>query len=279
VIGLRGLSIFRCDFTKPVEPLRLVSAGSLGSILRTVFILRTGAVSGRGNLQDHGFLILPGVFGPREIETLIGTVSRVGDKDGVCSRRGKYAIRNLLQLAPEIAGLANSTKLRQIVERHLGHAADPVRGTLFDKTPAANWLVPWHQDLTISVMARLDVPGYGPWTMKAGGCHVQPPVSILQNMLSVRIHLDDCMESNGALRVLPGTHGLGRLSAAQIAEQQSSVAPICCIAHKGDVVLMKPLLLHASSAATEAAHRRVIHIDYASSPLDGGLQWPVTAGA
>jgi ectoine hydroxylase-related dioxygenase (phytanoyl-CoA dioxygenase family) len=97
-------------------------------------------------------------------------------------------------------------------------------------------------------------------------------------MLSVRIHLDDCDESNGALRVLPGTHNLGRLSAAQISEQQRLAASISCAAQKGDVVLMRPLLLHASSAASKAIHRRVIHLDYASSQLDGGLQWPITAG-
>jgi ectoine hydroxylase-related dioxygenase (phytanoyl-CoA dioxygenase family) len=138
--------------------------------------------------------------------------------------------------------------------------------------------VPWHQDLTICVITRADVLGYGPWTIKAGVCHVQPPISVLENMLSVRIHLDDCDESNGALRVLPGTHNLGRLIAAQISEQQRLAASISCAAQKGDVVLMRPLLLHASSAASKAVHRRVIHLDYASSQLDGGLQWPITAG-
>jgi ectoine hydroxylase-related dioxygenase (phytanoyl-CoA dioxygenase family) len=127
------------------------------------------------------------------------------------------------------------------------------------------------------VVARADVPGYGPWTIKAGVSHVQPPVRILERMLSVRIHLDDCEESNGALRVLPGTHLLGRLTPGQIAEQQRSVAAISCAMPAGGVMLMRPLLVHSSSSASQAVHRRVIHIDYATSPLDSGLRWPATA--
>ena len=94
-------------------------------------------------------------------------------------------------------------------------------------------------------------------------------------MLSIRIHLDDCDADDGALRVLPGTHRLGRLAAGEISEQHRLDASVACAVREGDVVLMRPLLLHASSAASKAAHRRVIHIDYAYSQLDGGLQWLV----
>src|SRR5260370_40354820 len=95
-------------------------------------------------------------------------------------------------------------------------------------------------------------------------------------MLSVLMHLDDRDEPDGALRVLPGAHRLGRLTSEQIAEQQRSGASISCAVHAGGLVLMKPLLPHAFSAASKAVHRRVIHIDYASSQLDGGLLWSTT---
>jgi ectoine hydroxylase-related dioxygenase (phytanoyl-CoA dioxygenase family) len=232
-----------------------------------------------GSLQDDGFSILSGAFQRQEIEDLICAISRIDEDDAVRSRGGVYAVRNLLRLSPTINELAHSSKVRSIVEEYLGKAAFPVRGILFDKTSAANWLVPWHQDLTICVVTRKDVPGYGPWTIKAGVHHVQPPISILENMLSVRIHLDDCDEDNGALRVLPGTHRLGRLAAGKISEQQRSVVSFSCAAREGGVVLMRPLLLHASSAASKAAHRRVIHIDYASSQLDGGLRWSITTSS
>jgi ectoine hydroxylase-related dioxygenase (phytanoyl-CoA dioxygenase family) len=163
--------------------------------------------------------------------------------------------------------------IRAIVDEHLGQGAFPVRGTLFDKTAGANWLVPWHQDLTICVAAPREVPGYGPWTRKAGVWHVQPPTCVLERMFSVRVHLDDCDASNGALRVLPGTHRLGRLTAPRIGELERDSAAVTCAVRSGDVVVMRPLLVHASSAAAEATHRRVIHIDYAVSGLDGSLQW------
>jgi hypothetical protein len=223
--------------------------------------------------EQQGFSVLPDVFTKPEVSSLIDSISRIGRDESVRSRGGVYAVRNLLRLCPVIGDLARSPRVRSIVEEIFPDEAIAVRATLFDKTAGANWLVPWHQDLTVCVVARLDVSGYGPWTRKAGVWHVQPPPSILERMLSVRIHLDDCGESNGALRVLPGTHRLGRLPAGAIAEHQRSGAEVSCVAGAGGVVLMRPLLLHASSAASKATHRRVIHIDYASCPLDGGLQW------
>ena len=224
-------------------------------------------------LERDGYSILPAVFSARDVELLVETVSAINADRSVRSRGGVYAIRNLLAVSPAINELAHSAKLRSLVEPHLSQNAFPVRGILFDKTTAANWLVPWHQDLTICVDARREVEGYGPWTTKAGVVHVQPPAKILENMLSVRIHLDPCGEANGALRVIPGTHRMNRFTAEQIAAQQTSHAAATCTAQAGDVLLMRPLLLHASSSASQALHRRVIHIDYASTPLDGGLAW------
>lgn len=129
-----------------------------------------------------------------------------------------------------------------------------MRDTLFDKTAGPNWLVPFHQDLTIEVKERRDVDGFGPWTEKAGAICVQPPTWIMEAMVSIRLHLDDCDASNGALRVMRGSHRMGRLK-------------------PGDGLILPPLLLHASSRATTAAHRRVIHIDFTSVDLPGGLEW------
>ena len=212
-----------------------------------------------------------------EMERLTSAISGVGGEGGVRTRGGVYAIRNLLRLSPEVRELAWTDQVRSMAGATLGSGAWPVRAILFDKTPGANWLVPWHQDLTICVRAKLDLPGYGPWTRKAGVWHVQPPVAVLEGMLSVRLHLDHCGASNGALRVLPGTHKLGRLSGWQIAEQQRLVTAVRCDADAGDALLMRPLLVHASSPAAEAGHRRVVHIDYACSRLEGGLEWAVEA--
>jgi ectoine hydroxylase-related dioxygenase (phytanoyl-CoA dioxygenase family) len=226
-----------------------------------------------GILEENGFIILPTVVSREEVSSLIEAISKPMATEAVRSRGGVFAIRNLLELSPAINEFAHSDRVSSLIQKHLAKPAFPVRATLFDKTDSANWLVPWHQDLTICVAARHDVPGYGPWTIKAGVVHVQPPAAVLEDMLSIRIHLDDCDDSNGALRVLPGTHKLGRLTAKQISEQQVEVPAVSCTGPTGSAVLMRPLLLHASSAATKASHRRVLHIDYAALQLDGGLRW------
>lgn len=230
----------------------------------------------QAGVEREGFSVEPGVFGKPETEHLIDSLLTISDEKGVRSHGGVYAIRNLIHLSPVIRELAWSVKVRSIAEDVLEDSAFPVRATLFDKTADANWLVPWHQDVTICVDAKIEVPGYGPWTKKAGVWHVQPPTSVLERILSVRIHLDDCSESNGALRVIPGTHQFGRLTAVQIGERQRMSDSITCVVDRGGVVLMRPLLLHASSAGSAASHRRVIHIDYASCQLHGGLRWAIT---
>src|SRR5206468_5123271 len=137
--------------------------------------------------------------------------------------------------------------LRALVEPVLGPGAFAVRGLFFDKTPEANWKIPWHQDLTIAVRRRIETPGFGPWSIKASVVHVQPPVGILERMVTVRLHLDDCGLDNGPLKVRPGTHSLGRLARERTEELASEVAEDICCLNAGDALIMRPLLLHASS--------------------------------
>jgi Phytanoyl-CoA dioxygenase (PhyH) len=181
-------------------------------------------------------------------------------------------IRNLLELVPSIRTLAQSPEIRSLVAPILGKQAQVVRGIFFDKQPNANWKVPWHQDLTIAVKNRLEVPDFHPWSVKAGIHHVRPPVAILEQMLTVRIHLDGTDESNGALKVIPGSHSQGRLTTVDIDRWKQSPA-ISCNCQAGGILLMRPLLLHASSIAISPSHRRVIHLEYASQPLPSGLEW------
>jgi hypothetical protein len=186
---------------------------------------------------------------------------------------GRAGMRNLLELLPSVGRLAQSQEIRSLVEPILGDAARVVRGIFFDKQPSANWKVPWHQDRTIAVKDRLDMPDYHPWSMKAGIHHVQPPLAILEQMLTVRIHLDKTDKSNGALKVIPGSHCHGKLTDIEIDLWKQASPGISCNLEPGGVLLMRPLLLHASSMATIPSHRRVIHLEYASHPLPSGLEW------
>jgi ectoine hydroxylase-related dioxygenase (phytanoyl-CoA dioxygenase family) len=211
-----------------------------------------------------GFAIIPGVLGHDDLALLERLFPPSSSDSG--------GLRNLLDI-DGIAELAESDPIRSLVDPILGRDAFPVRGILFDKTPAANWKVSWHQDLTIAVKQRSDAPGYGPWSEKAGVVHVQPPVAVLERMLAVRLHLDDSGTGNGPLRVLPGSHRAGALRDADIPLWRSRGVEQMCLALRGGVLLMRPLLLHASSPAVEPQHRRVIHLEFASCELAPGLDW------
>jgi ectoine hydroxylase-related dioxygenase (phytanoyl-CoA dioxygenase family) len=182
-----------------------------------------------------------------------------------------HARRNLLSI-PIVRELAKSEPIRSLLSAVLGQDCFAVRGILFNKTRRSNWKVVWHQDLTIAVRERSEVDGFGPWTVKAGVLHVQPTAEVMRRLLAIRIHLDDSGPDNGPLRVLPGSHREGRLSAEQIAKRQYKES-VTCTVPRGGVLLMRPLLLHASSACTLPKPRRVIHLEFAAHELPQGLQW------
>lgn len=185
----------------------------------------------------------------------------------------RAGIRNLLNRCPAVAEFAACESVAELVNPILDGKAFIVRGILFDKTPDANWRVAWHQDLTIAVRERREVPGFGPWSVKDGVPHTHAPVSLLERMLTLRLHLDDCDESNGALRVIPGSHRQGKLDASAIDAWKNRGPVHTSTAQAGDALLMRPLLLHASSPADSPRHRRVIHLEFAADELPDGLAW------
>jgi ectoine hydroxylase-related dioxygenase (phytanoyl-CoA dioxygenase family) len=200
------------------------------------------------------------------------TITELRECVAPLAQAGRGGARNLLD-EPRIATLAASTALRQFATAVLGHACFAVRALFFDKTPDANWKVVWHQDLTVATQKRCNVANYGPWTEKAGVPHVQPPTDILEHMLAVRLHLDPCTIDTGPVRVISGTHRLGRLAAEAIDRIRADQAESLCLAAEGAILAFRPLLLHASSPATRPAHRRVIHIEYAARDLAPPLVW------
>jgi ectoine hydroxylase-related dioxygenase (phytanoyl-CoA dioxygenase family) len=225
------------------------------------------------HVRESGFDILPGVIAPEEADHLIQVLNCAGERDGIRRRGGVLAIRNLLEVVPEVADLARDARIRGLASSVIGGDPFAVRGILFDKTPDTNWKVTWHQDLTVAVRERIEATGFGTWSEKAGVPSVQPPCEILERMVTIRVHLDDCGLDNGPVRVLPGSHSHGRLSADQIEEWRESVEEVPTLVPKGGALLMRPLLLHASSPATNPRHRRVVHLDYAAESLPGGLEW------
>lgn len=172
--------------------------------------------------------------------------------------------------------------LAQVLDGHsaLGRAigalrpgAKPVRIIAFNKSKHRNWAVAWHQDRVIAVAAKHDVDGFGNWTQKSGTWHCEPPIDILDQMLFVRIHLDDTDAANGAMQIAVGSHQRGQVAAAQ-AEQVAGRYPIeTCEAKRGDVLILKMLTLHASKPSSAPSERRVFRVDFAAFDLPAPLQW------
>ncbi|MDP1736242.1 MAG: phytanoyl-CoA dioxygenase family protein [Caulobacter sp.] len=169
--------------------------------------------------------------------------------------------------------LAAEGPLGRIAAGLLGAPARPVRAVLFDKTPDANWIVAWHQDRTIAVRERIDVEGFGPWSTKDGLLHVAPPISVLEGMVTLRLHLDDCDDDNAPLKIAMGSHRLGYVPATQATTRAEALPTFICHARAGDVWAYSTPILHMSERSRGSGRRRVLQIDYAAAELPGGLEW------
>ena len=217
--------------------------------------------------------MLPGFLAGAECDALAAELTGLLVQQQKSSPRARGGLRNVLRVSPCAVAFATAEQTVTLMSELLGATAFPVRAILFDKTDDANWSVPWHQDVAIAVTARIETAGFGPWSVKDGVVHVRPPPSVLAEMATIRLHLDDCSVENGALRVQPESHRHGELNSEMIAAWAAKQAPITCEISKGGVLVMRPLLLHASSLAENPSHRRVLHIEYAATDLPNGLKW------
>jgi len=211
-------------------------------------------------VERDGFAIIPSCLDDSSIKRLSESLDDT-----------QYGQRNLLR-EPIIQELARSQEVRRVIAPVLGPNCFAIKGILFNKTQKSNWKVPWHQDLTITVHDRIEAEGFGPWTIKGGVVNVQPRADVLRGILAIRIHLDANDNQNGPLRVIPGSHNHGRLAAEQIASWDKSGA-VTCLVPRGGALLMRPLILHASSACQLPKSRRIIHLEYSSADLPSGLRW------
>jgi ectoine hydroxylase-related dioxygenase (phytanoyl-CoA dioxygenase family) len=185
---------------------------------------------------------------------------------------GRAGVRNLI-CHPAVQRLLMHERLGGYLWSLVGRDLVAVKATLFDKSAATNWRAQWHQDRAIAVKERMAVPGYGPWSSKAGTLHVEPPAEVLAQMLAIRIHLDPCGAENGPLRVIAGSHRAGKLTERELVDVTTGRPPTDLTAARGAILLMRPLLVHSSSVAVSAAHRRVLHIELAPLEAISPLKW------
>lgn len=216
--------------------------------------------------QRDGFAVLESTISSDLLDHAIADAERAFTAEG---RRGA-GVRDALRW-PALRAIAASSRIQELAATLAGPGAIPTRAILFDKSPDANWDVAWHQDTTIAVAAKVDIPGFGPWSVKHGITHVKPPADVLARVATLRVHLDPCPRDNGALLVVPGSHARGFIDHADVPACERDA--VCCEAGAGGVVAMRPLILHASRKAAAPAHRRVLHLEFAAGDLPGGLRW------
>ncbi|MBS1777837.1 MAG: phytanoyl-CoA dioxygenase family protein [Bacteroidetes bacterium] len=223
-------------------------------------------------ITEMGFSIIENIYSQIEIDRIIKIIDQA-NSERETFRRSKdlFAILQFLKEIPEIQELVLNTKLKTVIRTLMDGDYFIVKSIYFDKPQTSNWYVAYHQDLTISVDKKLDITGYGPWTVKQNQFAVQPPIEILENIVTIRIHLDDTDGDNGALKVIPKSHAKKIYRPENI--DWNKETEVVCAVPKGGAMLMKPLLLHSSSRTTNNRARRVIHIEFSNKELPDGLEW------
>jgi len=213
--------------------------------------------------EELGFGEIRNVLTPAHCAQLAGAVDVV-----VGAMPGS---RNILDV-PRFRELAATLQAHSDIAALLPLAAVAVQCTLFDKSAEINWLVGFHQDLSIPVQDKVVHAECSGWSTKEGVLYTQPPVRLLQSLVAVRVHLDDCGPESGPLRVVPRSHGHGRLSDDEMKSLRRQHGEVTCIARSGDVLVMRPLLLHSSPRAQKQSRRRVLHFVFGPPELPCGLR-------
>ena len=232
-------------------------------------------ITSQQEIEQQGFATIVGVFSAEEVAAIIQQINQADDSNPLFRKTNDlFAIRQFLKEVPAVQSLVFTDKLKAIIKDLFGDDYFVVKSIYFDKPEQSNWFVAWHQDLTISVDKKMEIAGFGPWTVKQNQFAVQPPLAILQRNFTIRIHLDDTNHNNGALKVIPGSHrkGVYRPETIDWSKETEAIGEVPA----GGIMIMRPLLLHASNRTTNQARRRVIHIEFSNTALPEGLQWSET---
>lgn len=224
------------------------------------------------HLAENGFSVVNGIYSTEEVREILTVIENADPtKETVRKSTDLFAIRQCLKEIPDLTPHVFNTRLKLLIHEVMGDNYFVVKSIYFDKPETANWYVAYHQDLTISVDKKIELKDFGPWTTKHHQFAVQPPTELLENITTIRIHLDDTDENNGALRVVPQSH-LKKIYRPKTIHWEVE-QEVCCSVKQGGVMLMKPLTLHSSGRTTNGKKRRVLHIEFSNRELPDELQW------
>ena len=223
-------------------------------------------------LEENGFSVLADLYSDKEISGILACIENA-EQDGNSFMKTKdlFAIRRLIKNVPELSDLLFNEKLIELISELSESEYFLTKAIYFDKPSESNWFVAYHQDLSISVDQKTELKNYTNWTFKKGQYGVQPPIEVLEDTITIRIHLDKTDKNNGALKVIPKSHLKGIIRAES--KDWNLENEFICEVEKGGAMLMKPLTLHASNRTTNGKKRRVIHLEFNKQNLTKPLNW------
>ncbi len=216
------------------------------------------------SFATDGFVLVPDVMLPHECAALAEHLRPAAAASG--------GTRKLLA-QPWCAALAERLRAHPALAPYLAPDCVVVQCTYFEKSATRNWLVPLHQDLSIPVAARVESAQLRGWSLKEGVNFVQAPPAVLQSLVAVRLHIDACEPDDGPLRVVPGSHLHGVITDDAATGLRDAGQVVDCCAAAGTALVMRPLLLHASSKSRGSSQRRVLHFVFGPPVLPFELAW------
>lgn len=219
------------------------------------------------NLDDEGFILAKNFISQERIAVILR------EMESSSFNPNTSGIRHIHKKLPSVAQYSKSDEFAAVSKNYLNPQHSLVRSILFNKTPEANWYVTWHQDKTVAVTEKFDDPEWKTWSIKENILHVQPPLAVLDSMVTIRIHLDETTRNNGCLKIIPASHKYGILSQDRIDELIAKGESVYCEAQAGDALIMRPHLLHSSSKSIDSSNRRVLHLEFSSWQLPEGIKW------
>ncbi|KLT68625.1 phytanoyl-CoA dioxygenase family protein [Flavobacterium sp. ABG] len=224
-------------------------------------------------IDTDGFAIIDKVYNEKEINKIISLIENTTENttENATFRKSQdlFAIRQFHKEIPKTLDFIFNQNLKDIIENTFGKGFFITKSIYFDKPEKSNWFVGYHQDLTISVDKKMEIENFENWTVKQNQFAVQPPKEILENNFTIRIHMDKTTKENGALKVIKNSHSKGILRIENLEMEDETI----CEVEKGGIMIMRPLLFHASSKTTNNERRRVIHIEFSQQELPNGLSW------
>ena len=219
------------------------------------------------NLLEDGFELFDNFISQDWLQTILNEIETSSLSTEVSG------VRHVDKKLNSVFDYVNSRQFNELSSVYFSKKAQLVRAILFNKTPESNWFVTWHQDKTVTVSKQFQDENWNVWSVKEGVIHVQPPIELLENMVTIRLHLDAAPKENGCLKVIPRSHQLGLLTSEKINDVVASQEATYCEAKQGSALIMRPHLLHASSKSTLPINRRVLHLELSDWVLPSGVSW------